>query len=108
MRKLAACKAACENCRGLAGALAGAGEGMTLTPEELAELLDRLEELDAVAGKLEAAQDSLEEIERAIALRATARGGGPATGGRGWLWCRAGAPAGPAEGPVLARRTPAA
>ena len=79
MRKLAACKAACENCRGLAEALAGAGEGMTLTPEELAELLDRLEELDAVAGKLEAGQDLLEEIERAIALL----GEGDCEGGAG-------------------------
>ena len=68
MRKLAACKAACENCQDLAEALPKAGEGMTLTPEELAELLDQLEELEAVAGKLEAGQDLLEEIEGAIAL----------------------------------------
>ena len=79
MRKLAACKAASENCRGLGKALAGAGEGMTLTPEELAELLDRLEELEAVAGKLEAGQDLLEEIERAIALL----GEGDCEGGAG-------------------------
>ena len=79
MRKLAACRAASRNCRGLADALAEAGEGMTLTPEDLAELLDRLEELEAVAGKLDKGQTSLEEIERAIALlgEGDCKGAGP-------------------------------
>ena len=68
MDKLAAIRQGSQSCQGLAEELAEAGEAMGgMTPEELGDLIDQLEEMAGIDGELGQCKLALDEIERAIA-----------------------------------------
>ena len=67
MKKFAACRSASTQCAGLGGAMAACGGGSgTLSADELAGLMDQLDELEAMKQQLMLAQATLDEISRCV------------------------------------------
>jgi hypothetical protein len=68
LRKAAASRMACSRCSGLGKALASCGAGSGgLSGDDLAEVLEQLDELDALKQQLLLTAASIEEIKRAMA-----------------------------------------
>jgi hypothetical protein len=94
MNKLQAARQACRECRGLAEAMerAAGGQGQGLSAEEMAELIDKLGELEGYAAAGEMTEATLEEIEAAIAALGEEGGDGeglsPAGEGIAEVWQR--------------------
>ena len=97
LRKAAACRTACSRCAGLGQAMAGLGGGAGgLSGDELAGLIEQLDELESLRQQVLQMQASLAEISRAIAclgqgmcqglggqgpfMEGLAQGSGPGTG----------------------------
>ena len=94
MDKLSKMSQAASDCQNLADAMAGACDGAAMTPEELADLLDQLQDMASLEGELSQCQGSLEDIEAMIAALGDKAGTrawreglallpGPGTGGPG-------------------------
>jgi len=68
LQKAAACRMACSRCAGLGQAMAASGAGAGgLSVDELAEVMEQLDGLEAMKQQLMLSQASLAEINRAIA-----------------------------------------
>lgn len=67
LKKAAACKAACKNCSKLGDAMAACGAGSSgLSGDDLAGLMDQLDQLQAMKDDLAAMQASLSEISKCM------------------------------------------
>jgi hypothetical protein len=67
LRKASACRSASSRCAGLGRAMAGCGAGAGgLSGDELADVMEQLDELEAIKQQLMLTQASLAEISRAI------------------------------------------
>ncbi len=67
LQKASACKSAGAACKGLGQAMGGLGGGMGgLSSDELAELVEQLDSLEALSQELALIEASLDEIDRAI------------------------------------------
>lgn len=68
LKKAAACRTACSRCAGLGQAMAACGAGAGgLSGDELAEVMEQLDGLEAMKQQLMLSQATLAEINRAIA-----------------------------------------
>ncbi len=67
MQKASACKSAGGKCSAMAQALAGSCSGGSISASELGEMLEQLNELEAMEQQLAAMEASLAEISRAVA-----------------------------------------
>ena len=100
LRKASACRSASSRCAGLGRAMAGCGAGAGgLSSDELADVMEQLDELEAIKQQLMLTQASLAEIIRAIGclgegmcqglgcqgpfMEGLSDGYGPGTGGPG-------------------------
>jgi len=67
LQKMAACRSACSQCSGVGAAMAACGTGAGgLSGDELAEVTEQLDELEALKQQMMLTQASLAEINRAI------------------------------------------
>ena len=82
MNKAAACKSACNSCSQLGAAMASAGAGSAGGGEQLSELMDQLNAMEAMSQQMKLTQASIDEISRAIGCLGEGMGNG--AGNKPW------------------------
>lgn len=83
MRELQDCRAGSEACEQLAEALSECGTGRQLSAEEFDGVLDQLSDMESMTGRLADVEETLEQIEAAIAQLGQCQGQGEGEGGKG-------------------------